>query len=830
MMIGGPDTPLLFSIRRINQMLRVEDLHRAAVSISSTLRKTGLLMLGLLVVAPSAVQAQGFLISSDPDRRSRLPRPMPRPTPGQPGFLYDIAKLEIDASIRDQVAEVQVGQTFKNLTNRVLQVKFVFPLPYDGAIDQMTFLVDGEELEGRLLEADKAREIYQSYVRRSQDPALVQWIGTGMFQTQVFPVPPGAERTVSLRYTQLCKRSGSLNDWVLPLAPTKFTCSPIGEIAIRGRIRSDNKLGNVYSPSHDVEIERSGDKVVRFEYTAKSKIPNKDFRVMWDSGDKAVQLSVVSHRPKTDAEGYFMLMIQPQLPEPPPGYEKAGKNVILVMDKSGSMRGEKIDQARRACDYVVDRLKNRDRFTLINYDSKVETFRSELTEADKETRTDAKEYIDSMLAGGSTNIDQALTEALQAAEGADGPVYVVFMTDGRPTVGERNAMKIAARAKDALREGTRLFSLGVGHDVNSRLLDKLASICLGQTMYVRPGQPLDDVVSTLYDRIGAPALTDAKLKITIDGKEGRTSQLYPSDMYDLFSGDQLVIVGRYRRPGAIKIKLSGDFLGERQQFVFEDELPKQTGSGKNVFVERLWATRRIGQIIDEIDLNGEEKELVDELIILSKRHGILTPYTAYLAEERTDLNNITLGRRMAQTQLEELRDESGASAFRQRALKSELRTAGRAADASADAFGMSEMESSRNDSIQLRSGFAGGGRGVANAPSRGGSFESPTASARPTSAPGADGSVVQSDRLAKRVKRIGSKTFFLRAKRYIDADATKKQIDDAIEIEQFSDAYFDLIKELDEESKAYLAEDNEVIVVLKGKSYRITLPKKADKS
>ncbi len=464
--------------------------------LRSVIRKTTVLLAGLCtIVCASTVDAQGLLIASQPDPRHRLPRPTLQPVTGQPGFLYDISKLEIDASIRDQVAEVQVSQTFKNRTSQILQVKFVFPLPYDGAIDQMTFMVDGEELEGRLLEADKAREIYQSYVRRSRDPALVQWIGTGMFQTQVFPVPPGAERTVSLRYTQLCKRSGNLTDWQLPLSPTKFTCSPIGQISIRGRIHSDHALGNVYSPSHDVEIDRSGDNVARFEYTAKSHVPAQDFRMMWDSGDSPVQLSVVSHRADSDQDGYFMLMIQPQLPAPPVGFGKAGKNVILVMDKSGSMRGEKIDQARRASNYVVDRLKSRDHFTLINYDSRVETFRSELTAADKETRTDAKEYIDSMLAGGSTNIDEALSEALQLAAEADGPVYVVFMTDGRPTVGERNAMKIAANAKSNLREGTRLFSLGVGHDVNSRLLDKLASICLGQTMYVGPGRRLDDVVT-----------------------------------------------------------------------------------------------------------------------------------------------------------------------------------------------------------------------------------------------------------------------------------------------------------------------------------------------
>lgn len=763
-----------------------------------------------LVASPTAV-AQGFLVSSEPGRH-RLPRPMPRPVPGQPGFLYDIAKLEIDASIRDQVAEVQVGQTFKNRTSRVLQVKFVFPLPYDGAIDQMTFMVDGEELEGRLLEADKAREIYQSYVRRSQDPALVQWIGTGMFQTQVFPVPPGAERTVSLRYTQLCRRSGSLNDWLLPLSPTKFTCSPIGEIAIRGRIRSETKLGNVYSPSHDVEIDRDSEKVARFVYEANRQIPNRDFRVLWDTGESPVQLSVVSHRSDSDQDGYFMLMIQPQFPKPSSDFAKAGKNVVLVMDKSGSMRGEKIDQARRAATYVVEKLRSRDRFTLINYDSNVENFRSELAEADKETRSDAKEYIDSMLAGGSTNIDGALSEALEMCEGADGPVYVVFMTDGRPTVGERNAMKIADNAKKHLREGVRLFSLGVGHDVNSRLLDKLASICLGQTTYVRPGEPLDDIVSNLYDRIGAPALTDAKLKITVDGKEGRARQLYPSEMYDLFSGDQLVIVGRYRKHGEIKIRLTGDFLGKRQEYVFKDELPRETGSGKNVFVERLWATRRIGQIIDEIDLHGENKELVDELIVLSKRHGILTPYTAYLAEERTDLNDLSRGRRIASDRLERLNEESGELAFNQREFKSRLKSAGRAAEpAPADAFGLGQRMAMDGAAARSSSRFSGGNRPQVAA-----------GKAQHLSIVAEDESIAAGP---EPVKRIGAKTFYRRDGRYVDSDATKEQLADPIRIERFSDKYFDLLKDLDDDAKVYFAEDAEVLVVLKGKAYLITQPK-----
>lgn len=764
-----------------------------------------------MAVSLSPAFAQGLLVASRPELAHRLPRPIPQPRPDEPGVLYDIARLEIDASIRNQVVEVQVGQTFKNRTSRTLQVRFVFPLPYQGAIDQMTFLVDGQELEGRLLEVDKAREIYQSYVRRSRDPALVQWIGTGMFQTEVFPVPPGAERTVSLRYTQLVRRRGSLNDWLLPLSPAKYTCTPIGTVAIRGRVRSDSKLGNVYSPSHDVEIDREDQRVARFEFIANNHVPDSDFRLMWDTGEDPVQVSLVPYRPDSDQDGYFMLMIQPQFPEASkvsPSSDRVGKNVVLVLDRSGSMRGEKIDQARSAARRVIERLRRRDRFNVITYDSKVETFRSDLSGADKATRNDAVEYVDSMLAGGSTNIDGALSEALEIASRADGPVYVMFMTDGQPTVGEKNTMKIVANAQDRLHAGTRLFSLGVGHDVNSRLLDKLASLCLGQTSYVRPGAALDDAIESLWNRIGAPALTDAELKILVDGKEGRTSQLYP-EMYDLFSGDQLVIVGRYRKSGSVKIELSGDFLGEKQSFKFEDELPRQTGSGKDVFVERLWATRRIGQIIDEIDLHGESDELVDELIVLSKRHGILTPYTAYLAEEQTDLNDMRQGRRVTRSQLRSLGLETGEEAFEQREFKGQLKLADRAAPAGAaggihspqdllslDGIAAGGSDESLNRGIAIRAG----GRPLATAP--GGPFSLHRANAEP-------------------VKRIGAKTFFLRNGCYIDSDATAKEVESAIEIVQFSDAYFDLLEKLVETDKAYLAEDRELVVRLNHQTYRI---------
>jgi Ca-activated chloride channel family protein len=242
-------------------------------------------------------------------------------------------------------------------------------------------------------------------------------------------------------------------------------------------------------------------------------------------------------------------------------------------------------------------------------------------------------------------------------------------------------------------------------------------------------------------------------------------------------------------------------MGSKQVYEFTGEFADKTGSGRNAFVERLWATRRIGQIIDDIDLYGENKELVDELINLSKKHGILTPYTAYLAEEQTDINDISRGRRLAQGNLKALAEEAGESAFRQRSFKSQLKSAGRAGDL-ADSLGG-----------QLNQGMPAGGKGASS-----GLGQQFNVIAQPTGAP------KQADKARQSVRQIGGRTFFLKGDRYVDSQATAEQIAKAKEVEQFSDAYFDLIEKLGERSKAFLAESTKLLVVIDDKAYVIVPP------
>ena len=192
------------------------------------------LVISALLLAPAWAHAQGVLINIETNEHVILPRPIiierpyyphPRPQP-IPESTYKIKELEVNVKLAEQVAKVNVSQSFVNTGSRPMEVCFVFPLPYDGAVDQLTLLIDGKEYPAKLLPANEARQMYEEIVRKNQDPALLEWMGTGLFKTSIFPVPPGAERKVTLRYSQLCRQWDGLTDFIFPLStrlPVKTT-------------------------------------------------------------------------------------------------------------------------------------------------------------------------------------------------------------------------------------------------------------------------------------------------------------------------------------------------------------------------------------------------------------------------------------------------------------------------------------------------------------------------------------------------------------------------------------------------------------------------------
>ncbi len=763
------------------------------------------------LLAPALAQAQGVLVVIDPDQSARLPRPAiiwpphppyphPRPIPQPapvPEATYKIKELTVNARLVDQVAQVQVAQSFVNTGSRQIEVSFIFPLPYDGAVDQLTLMIDGKEHPAKLLKAEDARKLYEDIVRKNKDPALLEWMGTGLFKTSVFPVPPGAERKVTLRYSQLLRKQEGLTDFLFPLSTAKYTSHAVEEVSFRVSIDSQEDIKNVYSPTHSVEIKRPDDKHATVTYAVKNQVPTSDFRLFYDVGKGSVSTRVISYRPNDKDDGYFLLLASPKIEATG---ERPKKTVMFVVDRSGSMSGKKIEQARGAAKFILNNLRDGDTFNMIAYDSEVESFRPEIQKYDDQTRKAALGFVEGVYAGGSTNIEGALKTALAQLTDSKRPTYVVFLTDGLPTAGETNEMKIVDAAKTNNKVRARIFAFGVGYDVNARLLDRLVGDNFGQSEYVKPDQDIEEQVARLYRRIESPVMTDVKIQIAVDDakvEEGKaTNRVYPKGSFDLFAGEQLVVVGRYKKGGAAKVVVEGTVGDKPQKIDFPANLVEKSGDEGFAFVEKLWAIRRVGEILDQLDLKGKNDELVKELVELATRHGILTPYTSFLADENTKIGDVAANAVRAGGRLEALATDSGYGGVAQRSFKGQFQ---RAAQAPAAA--------------PMAEGAFDAARGI-------------RAAAKPS--PGGGGLALEADRAegelhqaAETIRNVGNRAFYRRQGQWVDSTLNDKQQQNVQRVKQFSKEYFELARRNGRAMSQYLVFDEPVMVNLEGQAYLI---------
>lgn len=778
------------------------------------MRRLWFAALALLGLCPTWVSAQVVVVTNTiviptPPDTPRPPTRLP-PIRPMPPSVYHISKLDFHATVREQVAQVQIEQVFQNVSSQTLEAQIVFPLPADAAISELTLLVDGQEFSGKLLRKEEARSIYESIVRSRRDPALLEYIGQGLYQTSVFPVPPQASRTVQIRYSQLLKKDSGLVDLTLPIGLSKHSNRAIGQLNVDVRVETNAPLRTIYSPSHGIDLQRSDDKHAHCKLTLSNADRLEDFRLLFGTNSGQLGTHLISYKPLENEDGYFVLLVSPELKRvdstPMP------RSMIFVLDRSGSMNGEKIKQAREALKFLINQLRPQDTFNIVAYDSVVETFRPELQRADADTIKAALGYAEGIYAGGSTNIDGALQTSLKLLTTKAVPSYVLFLTDGLPTVGERNEQRIAANAKSINNVSARLFNFGVGYDVNSRLLDRLSRDNRGQSVYVRPNEDIEASVSNLYNKIGNPMLTDLAVNFEFDeptspAEAARINRLYPKQLSDLFFGEQLVLVGRYRKGGLAKVVVSGQHAGQLQKFSFPVTLADRSMGESNGFAEKLWATRRVGEIIDELDLRGQNQELVDELVQLSIRHGIITPYTSFLADDNVRLADRSNMSRAAESTRRSLSLEAGRAGVEQRAFKAQLQSADNASAVSGPVSAPTPASS-----------IVAGARGATSEKQR----EAAAADAKKEVFKGIrvvdeSGAVKSLDS----VRQLGQKTFFRKSNMWQDSTVTDEQQAKAIRLKQFSREYFDLAASHSGTLAKYLAFEEPVVLNLDGKTYQI---------
>jgi Ca-activated chloride channel family protein len=533
---------------------------------------------------------------------------------------------KVNIALEDQVAVTKVEQTFRNHTDRNLEATYVFPVPRGASVNKFTMFVNGKEVRGELVEADKARQIYTSIVRRTQDPGLLEYIGNDLLQMKVFPIAPRSDQKVTLSYTSVSDRTADLVEYVYPLKTDGKATATLETFGIEATIKSQHAVQNVYSPTHAITVKRQTDHEVKVEFERNQGLLDKDFQLFYQLGDKEIGLTALIHRPVASEAGYFMALVTPKV-EMKKEYQ-VPRDVVLVLDTSGSMRENgKLDQAKKALNYCLNSLDKNDRFALINFATTVNRYKDGLLDASSDQVGQAKKWVGNLEATGGTAIYDALESALALRPKDEGRTFlVVFFTDGEPTIGETNPDKILKNTFAKNTTNTRIFTFGVGDDVNASFLDRLAEGTRAVSTYVRPQEDIEVKVSALYSKISHPVLANLKLTATGDVS---LNEVYPAQLPDLFHGQQLVVLGRFTGKGASALKLTGTVGMETREFAYDLSFPEKTNDDRG-FVEEIWARRKVGFLLDQIRANGEKPELKNEVIVLAKKYGITTPYTSWL--------------------------------------------------------------------------------------------------------------------------------------------------------------------------------------------------------
>lgn len=625
----------------------------------------------IAVFSAIPTQAQGVIVPIICDIRPCRPRPIPLPN------ALPVKSIRLDTKINGQVATTHVEQVFRNDTPYTLEGMYFFPIPETASIVDFSIWENGKKLVGEVRSREEARRIYDEIVRRQRDPGLLEYAGKDLFQASIFPIPPNSDKKLELTYTQVLKAdSGTVayryplgtgrNVWSRP-TPGIETVRPaagqqkFGTISGKIEISGKEALRNIYSPSHKVDVQQKNGNAASISFETNDN--DSDFQLFYGLSNDDFGLSLLTYR-EPGKDGYFLLMLSPK--DDISERELVNKDIVFVLDTSGSMADEgKMEKARSALLFGIRTLRDGDRFNVINFAGEEHLMEKGLIAANADGKKRGEDFVKKLRPTGGTNINDSLIASLKQFENGDRPKMLVFMTDGLPTVGETNVDKIIANLKASKKVDVRIFPFGFGYDVNTALLDKLGAENSGISDYVQPKEDLEIKVSSFFTKVSSPVLAD--LELDLAGVE--TDFLYPRKLNDLFKGMQIAIIGRYKNSSDLNnvtLLLKGKSGRENRSFSYNG-LDFPLRSEGNDFLPRLWASRRVGWLIEQIRLNGETKELKDEVTELGTRYGIVTPYTSYLATDGTITNTMDSSRlsSLAASAPAKLMERSGAGAVRQ---------------------------------------------------------------------------------------------------------------------------------------------------------------------
>ncbi len=543
-----------------------------------------------------------------------------------------IKSLGTTTDILGQIAITHTDQRFFNETGMLVESIFIFPLPEGAMITELYYWFNGKQYKAEIRERQAAVKDYNDKLRQYLDPALLEYLGDNLFRLSIAPINPNSEVRFEITYMELLSYDFGKVSYKYLLNTLELSPKPLETVMLTINAQSAKPFKYFKSPSHQNSTATQISKISDYHYTAvfgdENFYPDRDFEIAFETSRTDVDFHVLTYTPvPADSFGndsFYALWITP--PDSFANWRPIPKDIVFTADVSSSMEGLRLQQLKQALDQFLNLLSPDDRFNIITFGTHVTKFQPDLVPATFDYVYAAHAFVYQMYALGMTNIDGALRASLTQSFGTQTSNNLIFLTDGLPTYGETRIDVIADSANALNKKDVRIFSFGVGETLSKPLLIRLARENNGYPTFITADDSIALVVTNHFNRMSQPVLSDIQLDFGGLNQWDR----YPKTIPDLFWGNQALLLGLYSNSGIFEVKLKakafGDSIELKQTIAFLDS------AGGHRAVPRLWAQAKIQYLLEQIEIYGEVKELVDQVIDLSIRFGVLTRYTAFYAD------------------------------------------------------------------------------------------------------------------------------------------------------------------------------------------------------
>ena len=604
--------------------------------------------------------------AQDPDRQGALQVLDPN---GKPRAECPLKHTDVKAEISGFLARVVVTQEFTNPFKEKIEAVYTFPLPQNAAVDDMTMLVGDRTVRGKILRREDAEAVYESARAAGQVASLLNQERPNIFTQSVANIMPGEQVKVTISYVETLKYENGSYAFIFPMVvgpryiPGTPTESPGGgnggngangesrgngvapntdqvpdasritpravpkgmrvgyDISLDIKLDAGVPIDNLDSASHEVDSQRAGISQAHVRLRNSSVIPNKDFILRYDVAGPSMTDALLTHR--SDKGGFFTFILQP--PERVTTEDVTPKELVFVLDTSGSMSGFPIEKAKETMRLALDNLNPADTFNLITFSGDTHVLFPSPVPASRGNLQKAQAFLASRSGSGGTEMMKAIKAALDPSDSQNHLRIVCFMTDGY--VG--NDMQIIGEV--ARHRNARVFAFGIGSSVNRFLLDKMAEYGRGEVEYVGLNDDGSAAARRFHERVRNPLLTD----ISIDWNGLPIADVYPERIGDLFGAKPLIITGRYTAPTAGMFRLKGKMSG--RDFVREIPVSFPESNAQHDVLAPLWARSRIDNLMSQdysgIQRGSMQPDLKERITNLGLEFRLMTQFTSFVAVE-----------------------------------------------------------------------------------------------------------------------------------------------------------------------------------------------------